>query len=62
MKSVLEERQLPTATSMRLFCDNQATIKIANNPICHDGTKQVEIDRHLIIKKIEQGVVEVHST
>ena len=33
---------------MKLFCDNKATISIANNPIQHDRTKHVEIDRHFI--------------
>ena len=29
---------------MKLFCDNKATISIANNLIQHDKTKHVEID------------------
>jgi hypothetical protein len=33
---------------MNLYCDNKATIEIAQNPIQHDRTKHVEVDRHFI--------------
>ena len=33
---------------MELMCDNQTAISIAKNPVHHDGTKHVEIDRHFI--------------
>ena len=33
---------------MKLFCDNKATIRIVNNPVQHDITKHVKIDRHFI--------------
>lgn len=46
---------------MRLYCDNKAVISIAQNPIQHDRTKHVEIDRHFIkkkkLKKIDSGVL-----
>ncbi|KAL6332216.1 hypothetical protein AAG906_001931 [Vitis piasezkii] len=30
---------------MKLYCDNKSTINIAHNPIQHDRTKHIEIDR-----------------
>ena len=59
---LLEELQVPITTSMKLMCDNLAAIRIAKNPVHHDRTKHVEIDRHFIKEKIEQKVLEVCYT
>ena len=59
---LLEELQVPITTSMKLMCDNLVAIRIAKNPVHHDRTKHVEIDRHFIKEKIEQKVLEVCYT
>jgi hypothetical protein len=38
-----------------LYCDNKVAINIANNPVQHDRTKHVEIDRHFIKEKLDSG-------
>ncbi|RDX72022.1 Copia protein, partial [Mucuna pruriens] len=40
-----------------LYCDNKATISIAQNLVQHDRTKHVEIDKHFTKEKIECGVI-----
>ena len=42
---------------MKLFYDNKSVISTANNPVQHDRTKHVEIDRHFIKEKLESGVI-----
>ena len=38
--------------SVKIKCDNQATIGVARDPVHHDRTKHVKIDRHFIAEKI----------
>ena len=42
---------------MRLYCDNKSTISIAHNPVQHDRTKHIEIDRHFIKEKLDSGLI-----
>ena len=40
---------------MKLYCDNKSAINIAHNPIQHDRTKHIEVDRHFIKENLEEG-------
>ena len=42
-----------------MLSDSQAAISIAKNPVHHDRTKHVEIDRHFISEKINNGIVQL---
>ncbi|EXC10042.1 Cysteine desulfurase 2 [Morus notabilis] len=57
VKRVLEELKMPINMPMKLYCDNKAAINIAQNPVQHDRTKHVEIDRHFIKEKIDCGAI-----
>ena len=39
--------------------DNKSAINIANNPVQHDRTKHVEIDRFFIKEKIDNGILQL---
>ena len=48
LKRLLIEIGFAPSSEMDLFCDNKATIDIAHNPVQHDRTKHVEVDRNSI--------------
>ena len=59
IKRLLEELKIEYKAPVQLYCDNQSTISIAHNPIHHDRTKHVEVDRHFIKKKIDRGIINI---
>ena len=42
-----------------MFCDNKTAINISHNPVHHDRTKHVEVDRHFIKEKFEEGIIKI---
>ena len=59
IKRLLEELRITSEEPVQLFCDNKATISIAHNPVHHDRTKHVEVDRHFIKEKIDGGIISI---
>ncbi|CAL8156128.1 unnamed protein product [Prunus armeniaca] len=43
----------------RLYCDNKSAREIAENPVQHDRTKHVEVDRHFIKEKLEKKIISI---
>ena len=57
LQKLLEELRLSERSKLTLYCDNKAAISIAHNPVQHDRTKHIEIDRHFITEKLTSGVL-----
>lgn len=57
IRRLLEELKISQSSPMKLYCDNKAAISISHNPVLHDRTKHVEVDKHFIKEKIEDGSV-----
>lgn len=57
IKQLLEELKTTSPLPMKVFCDNKAAIAIAHNPVLHDRTKHVEVNKHFIKEKLENGLI-----
>ena len=57
IQRVLKDLNKETKLPIKLFCDNKAAISIARNPMQHDMTKHIEVDRHFIKEKMEARVI-----
>lgn len=62
LKRVLHEIGILNSDPIKVLCDNQSAISIAKNPVHHDRTKHVEIDRHFIKENIENGTISLQYT
>jgi hypothetical protein len=59
VRNLLSELKVLRKGPMKLWCDNKSAISIANNPVQHDRTKHVEIDRFFIKEKLNDGTLEL---
>jgi hypothetical protein len=59
LRSILVKLKMNQGVQMKLWCDNKSAINIANNPVQHDRTKHLEIDRLFIKEKLNSGLLEL---
>ena len=57
VKIILEDLKVQWSKPMKLYCDNKSAINIAHNPMQHDRTKHIEIDKHFIKEKLDTPYV-----
>ena len=57
LKIILDDLRIKWDDPMKLYCDKKSAINSAHNPIQHDRTKHIEVNRHFIKVKLEEGVV-----
>ncbi|XP_040362272.1 uncharacterized protein LOC112202395 [Rosa chinensis] len=57
LRNLLRDLGFRQEKAMQLYCDNKAAIEIAHNPVQHDRTKHVEVDRHFIKEKLDGQII-----
>lgn len=57
LKIILDNLKIKGEGPMRLYCDNKSAMSIAHNPVQHDRTKHIEVDRHFIKEKLKSGLI-----
>ncbi|KAL6311274.1 hypothetical protein AAG906_017960 [Vitis piasezkii] len=59
LRLLLQDLGYLSRQPIRLFCDNKAACDIAHNPVQHDRTKHVEVDKFFIKEKLNDKIVEL---
>ena len=59
LRLLLQDLGYLSRQPIRLFCDNKATCDIAHNPVQHDRTKHVKVDRFFIKEKLDDKIMEL---
>ena len=57
LHQLLVEVGIKTSVPAKLWCDNQADLYIASNPVSHERIKHIEIDYYFVRKKIHFNLI-----
>jgi hypothetical protein len=59
VRNLLSELKVLKNSCINVWCDNVSAINLAHNPVQHDRTKHIEIDRFFIKEKLDDGIIKI---
>ncbi|CAL1381785.1 unnamed protein product [Linum trigynum] len=57
LKAFLNFFGIPHSTPVKVYCDNQSAIHIAENPVYHERTKHIKVDCHVVRERLKSGLL-----
>jgi hypothetical protein len=57
LRALLQDLGYGSSLPTELFCDNQAAMHIASNPVFHERTKHIEVDCHFVRENVQANVI-----
>ncbi|KAK6117859.1 hypothetical protein DH2020_048401 [Rehmannia glutinosa] len=57
LKGLLKDMGVHQTAGIKLYCDSQSAIYIAQNPVFHERTKHIEVDCHFVRDAITKGLI-----
>ena len=57
MERLLKDLNVSTPQPLKLYSDHKSAIAITHNPVLHDRTKHIEINKHFIKEILESGQI-----
>ena len=59
LRPLLNDLGYPSQQSIRLYCDNKVACDIAHNPVQHDCTKHIEVDKFFVKEKLDEKIIKL---
>jgi len=53
----LQDLKVPFEQPSLLYCENEPPRYIATNPVFHERTKHIKIERHIVREKLKKGLI-----